>query len=293
LHVSRLTKLLRQSEREHESKNKESDCSNQKGRATQIATQGGFCESVLPPTPTQSRNTHQQAKSDWKGTVKAVFEFAGIVAIFGTLGGLVFQICELVQSNKIVAKSVQVAQQQALVAQRQLDDSEAQQRAILKIEKFDFTKVGEIIASHGLLSSVIGQIHLAQNVLIKNYGSTAAVDIVGEGQFITGDELNKLVGITNSPKRWEAGKTREPHPRSGGQPIMPQETYTNTADMTVQIIGGSLYIEMWFSYRDIFGKPYVIGEAGTYFASNNNFSSDMIYPVRLSSGADGSQNTNH
>jgi hypothetical protein len=59
------------------------------------------------------------------------------------------------------------------------------------------------------------------------------------------------------------------------------ETLTNNQIMSQGMPGESLYIEQWFSYRDIFGHAYVLGEIGRYYVSNDSFLPEMLYPVHL------------
>jgi hypothetical protein len=207
-----------------------------------------------------------------KSCIREGFELAGIV--FGIIGviAIVAQYIEMVKATQATLKAVQVSQGQMEVMKRQLDDSEAQQRAWLKIEQF---QVKRITNSEHI---PFGKYGVEINMLIKNYGSTPAIDLGGSGMMIGDfiDKFNKRFGITNGFHKWTSGSPT-PEPRTGSVSIMPQETYTNTFQSFAWDMGENVYMENWLSYRDVFGHPWGIGEVGHYDFTNDCWVSEHFF----------------
>jgi hypothetical protein len=210
-----------------------------------------------------------------KESVKFWAEFIGIIA--GVVGVifLIGQYEEMVKATKATLNAVKVSQDQMIITKRQLDDSEAQLRAWLRIETIQIRRV----TNSTKLQNYPGKYNVEVSMIIRNFGSTPAIDLAGSGLTITESEeiFEKKYGMTNEIKRWTSGTPiPNPGPGHGGVGIMPQETFTNSYEMGSYNVGDNFYMESWLSYRDIFGHPWIIGEGGTYNFTNDLFSPDFI-----------------
>jgi hypothetical protein len=240
---------------------------------------------------TAPNDNNQQTRGPRKFQMERAAFFISLVTAAAVVATAIIyfgQLKEMIKATNATGKAIEVSAGQMSIMQRQLADSEAQQRAMLKIEKFSFRKS----TNQPNMTISPDCFTLEQDILIKNYGSTPAMDLSGEGQFIQSglEEMDKRLGIKSYQHRWSGGE-RTPRPTRGAGIILPQETLTNSGLITSQIVGDSLYIEMWFSYRDIFGRAYVIGEAGNYTLSNDTFFPVMIYPVHLQTAQETNQET--
>src|ERR1700723_1628467 len=90
-----------------------------------------------PPESHNCRKTYKHIKEE----IKFWFEIAGIIAGIGVLILLWKQYGEMVKATKATLDAVKISQDQTIISKRQLDDSEAQQRAWLRIEKIEVRRM--------------------------------------------------------------------------------------------------------------------------------------------------------
>ncbi len=207
-------------------------------------------------------------KSETKNKLEGVKLIVEIIGIpLGIVGGVIGAFM-LVAQYKEMVRATNATLDAVKVSKAQIDDSEAQQRAWLRIESLNVRRVA---------TNAPGKYSVDVAMVLKNFGVTPAIDLYGSGITIPEsiERFNKTRGLTNSLNRWN----REPRtstPGNGGVGIMPQETFTNKFVMGEFQEGDDFYIESWLSYRDIFRKPWIIGEGGTYHFTNDSFSPDFI-----------------
>ncbi|SRR6266446_2938544 len=231
----------------------------------------------FPRTPNEKINS----KKKWYKTVKGwefpmqCGVFIAAIAAIATAVIYYFQLREMITATRATLQGIEVGTTQMALMQRQLTDSESQLRALLKVESFQIRRTTNMI---GQIAARPGKYNVDVSIVIKNYGATAAIDLAGTGQTISEriEALEKQYGITNGLKRWNPGNSRKPQPGNGGFSIMPQETFTNKWTEGEYVWGDSFYKEFWLSYRDIFGRPWVIGEGGRYNFTNDIFTPEFI-----------------
>ena len=117
----------------------------EKSKNEQDAIKMGSPVRTAPPNPPPSETGERQKRDackTYKATIKVLKEPLEIAAI---VGGLIVAILiylqyrEMISATSLTRKSVETSQGQMAIMKRQLDDSEAQQRALLKF--------GQIIAT--------------------------------------------------------------------------------------------------------------------------------------------------
>jgi len=213
-----------------------------------------------------------ESKNTRKACIKYYLECAGIIAGIVGLIFLIGQYEEMVKATKATLAAVKVSQDQMIITKRQLDDSEAQQRAWLRFEPFQIRRT-EIFTN----PPNPARYSLEINMIIRNFGFTPAIDLAVSGQTISSgvESFYREHGLTNQIRKW-SGVTPAPGPSNAGLGIMPQETFTNWNKIGSFEVGDDVYIEDWLSYRDIFGHPWIIGEGGTYHFTNDSFTPEFI-----------------
>ncbi|HTR41801.1 MAG TPA: hypothetical protein VMH87_09325 [Pseudomonadales bacterium] len=182
------------------------------------------------------------------------------------------------------------SEKQLEVMQRQIDDSEAQQRAILQFGNFRFkmTNMGTNFFGHQ-------RVKIVWNYDLRNIGFSPAVDLQGYGEsFFEGGEWNK---ITNGGlQKWDHDTIPTPKPYSGKIPtgwVLPQQDLTNgEASIMSELMPGTedFYCEMWYSYRDIFWHSWIVGEGGHFTLTNGDFTPEFIYNGEYRQGAGANTN---
>jgi hypothetical protein len=177
-------------------------------------------------------------------------------------------------------------QRQLAVMQEQIEDARAAQRALLKF--------GEFTAK--IVRKTTNEFSFTVYEPIKNVGNTPAIDLMGGGMsYWDTDATRKMnesfekAGITNSSiKKFDRKHVPSPSPFRGDPftggttiTVQPQEMITNsifTGGTTTDLSGtGYFYVEAWISYKDIFGRPWIIGEGGSFDSTNGTFACEFIY----------------
>jgi hypothetical protein len=248
---------------------------------------------IIPPPMSPSERPTEEKPKENKGFFerwKYEIEFAGLI-------GLIFYCfvnwreLKVFDSERITMQQEFLtgetnAEKQMNIAQRQIDDAEAQQRALLKF--------GEITTKITTNNSIqdMPMYNLTISIPIKNVGYTPAIDLMGSGVGFEENDSTKMTeeilkkqGITNFfPKRWNRTNTPVPVPYNGDPfnggttvTIQPQDAITNTLGMGGEMRGGDYYSEQWISYKDIFRHSWIIGEGGHYDFTNNVFVLEFIY----------------
>ena len=174
------------------------------------------------------------------------------------------------------SESVRISREQMDLAKRQLEDSEAQQRAWLQIQSFEVRRNTNYSVN---FEEFPEHYSVEISMLVKNVGSTIAKDVVGNG-FTMDDEteaFEKRFNITNKFMTKYIGGGRTPSPGNGGRIILPQETITNFVRQGFWKATNSFYIEQWLSYRDVYGHADMVGAGGRYEVTNDIFTLSFNY----------------
>jgi hypothetical protein len=136
---------------------------------------------------------------------------------------------------------------------KQVLDAEAGQRAWLQIFDIRAERINN--------SPYPSWYQLKLAFVVKNYGSTPAIDI---------NVPNALFNPGNT-NAYKAGG-RKPMPVTGGPTIMPQDVLTNfMGPIGAAPNGADFRIEQWVDFRDVFSNEWTVGAFGVYSYSNNAF----------------------
>jgi hypothetical protein len=230
--------------------------------------------------PCNNKDTQSEAKklTLWEKfeRIFTAVEFIALITAIPTAIFIGYQWREMVKASKVSEKQLAVMQGQTDVMKRQMDDSEAQQRAWLQIDQFDIK-----LTTNSISPNYPGKYKVQVSFVIKNVGATIATDLHMSGESIDDDaeRFDKMYGFTNQLAKWNGG-IQVPSPAADATIIMPQQTMTN-----IHIIGywnytNGIYVERWISYRDIFGHADIVGVGGKYDFTNDNFAPQFIYQRR-------------